>query len=78
MVVEYLIQAPRIVKEQAPMNWQFLTSPQDGDILLVWQPPQMGAQEASDGYVWADPETAFSSEMRGYVRTWSSLLGACY
>jgi len=69
VVVEYLIQAPRIVKEQASMNWMFLQCPQDGDVLLVWQPPQMGTQEASDGYVWADAEAAFSSEMRGYVRT---------
>ncbi|KAL6714622.1 hypothetical protein ACLMJK_008047 [Lecanora helva] len=66
LVVEYLIQASRIVKEQAPMNWMFLSCPQDGDVLLVWQPPQMGTREASDGYVWGDPESAFSSEMRGY------------
>ena len=51
------------------MNWMFLQGPQDGDVLLVWQPPQMGVREASDGYVWADPESAFSSEMRGYVWT---------
>ena len=49
------------------MNWSFLQPPQDGDVLLVWQPPQLGAREASDGYVWADAESAFSSEMRGYV-----------
>ena len=49
------------------MNWMFLQCPQDGDVLLVWQPPQMGVREASDGYVWGGPETAFSSEMRGYV-----------
>ena len=67
LLVEYLIQAPRIVKEQASMNWMFLQGPQDGDVFLVWQPPQMGVREASDGYVWADPESAFSSEMRGYV-----------
>jgi hypothetical protein len=35
--------------------------------MLVWQPPQMGTSAASDGYVWADPETAFRSEARGYV-----------
>ena len=68
ILVEYLVQAPRIVKEQASMNWMFLHCPNDGDVLLVWQPPQMGTREASDGYVWADPESAFSSEMRGYVR----------
>ena len=66
-MVEYLIQAPRIVKEQAPMNWMFLTCPQDGDVILVWQPTQMGTNAASDGYVWADVETAFRSEARGYV-----------
>lgn len=66
-MVEYLIQAPRIVKEQAPMNWMFLTCPQDGDVMLVWQPTQMGTSAASDGYVWEYPETAFRSEARGYV-----------
>ena len=36
--------------------------------MLVWQPlGKMGTQFASDGYIWADPETAFSSEARGYV-----------
>ena len=71
-MVEYLIQAPRIVKEQAPMNWMFLHCPQDGDVMLVWQPPQMGMAFASDGYIWADPEAAFTSEMRGYVRDLST------
>ncbi len=72
-MVEYLIQAPRIVKEQAPMNWMFLHCPQDGDVMLVWQPPPMGTTFASDGYIWADPEAAFTSEMRGYVRDLSAL-----
>ena len=66
-MIEYLILAPKIVKEAAPMNWMFLNCPQDGDVMLVWQPPQMQNVFASDGYVWADAESAFSSESRGYV-----------
>ena len=68
LLVDYLIQAPRIVKDQSPMNWMFLQRPHGGDVMLVYQPPQMGLQPASDGYVWADAEQPFSSEMRGYVR----------
>ena len=55
------------------MNWMFLHCPQDGDVMLVWQPPQMGMAFGSDGYIWADPEAAFTSEMRGYVRHLSTL-----
>lgn len=66
-MVEYLKDAPRIVSEQAPMSWMFLPLPQDGDVMLVWQPPQTGINAASDGYVWADAETAFQQEMSGYV-----------
>jgi len=62
------MDASRIVKEQAPMNWMFLSLPQDGDVMLVWQPPQMSINAASDGYVWADTETAFQQEVGGYVR----------
>lgn len=76
-LVDYLIQAPRIVRDQSPMNWMFLLAPQDSDILLVWQPPQMGTQEASDGYVWADAEQAFTTEVKGYVRT-RALITALY
>ena len=71
MVVEYLLQAPLIVRERAAMNWMFLDAPEDGTVMLVWQPlNQLGTQSASDGYVWADAEQAFSSEVRGYVRLW--------
>ena len=50
------------------MNWMFLDRTQDGDVLLVWQPPQLGINMASDGYIWADAEASYQSEMRGYVR----------
>lgn len=67
IAVEYLIQAPRIVREVAPMSWMYLDCPPDGEVMLVWQPSQLRTQAASDGFVWADAESAFSSEMRGYV-----------
>lgn len=67
IAVEYLIQAPRIAREVAPMSWMYLDCPADGEVMLVWQPSQLRTQAASDGFVWADAESAFSSEMRGYI-----------
>lgn len=69
-VVQYLLEAPRITRENAGMSWVFLQDPpSDGTVMLVWQPPQLGSHMASDGYVWADAEQPFSSaEGRGYVR----------
>ncbi len=67
-VVEYLLSAQRITRELAAMAWTYLDAPSDGSVLLVWQPlAQLGTNFASDGYVWADPETAFNSPVRGYV-----------
>lgn len=67
-VVEYLIQAPRITRDMQPMHWMFIDAPQDGSVMLVWQPSaHLGTNFATDGYVWADPEQAFNSEARGYV-----------
>lgn len=67
-VTDFLIQAPTITREVAGMSWKFLDAPPDGSVMLVWQPPQLGTYAASDGYVWADAEQAYSNEYRGYVR----------
>jgi hypothetical protein len=54
------------------MQWQLLDSPQDGTLVLVWHPLEyMGTNFASDGYIWADVEVSFKSEIRGYVRHYS-------
>ncbi|KAF9888033.1 hypothetical protein FE257_009297 [Aspergillus nanangensis] len=67
-VVEYLLSAPKIVREAQPMHWTFLDGPQDGTVMLTWQPlNHMGTNFASDGYVWADVEQAFTFESRGYA-----------
>ncbi|KAL3478102.1 hypothetical protein BJX99DRAFT_225023 [Aspergillus californicus] len=67
-VVEYLLSAPKIVREAQPMHWTFLDGPPDGSVMLAWQPlGQLGTNFASDGYVWADAEQAFTFEARGYV-----------
>jgi hypothetical protein len=67
-VVVYLTEAPKIVHDLQPVQWQFLDAPQDGSVLLVWQPLEyLETNFASDGYVWADVEQAFSQEIRGYV-----------
>ena len=48
-------------------------APPDGSVMLTWQPLNyLGTNFASDGYVWADVEQAFSFEARGYV--WYPLL----
>ncbi|EAA59239.1 hypothetical protein AN3930.2 [Aspergillus nidulans FGSC A4] len=67
-VVDYLLSAPKIVREAHPMHWTFLDGPQDGTVMLTWQPlNHLGTNFASDGYVWADVEQAFTFEARGYV-----------
>ena len=66
-IVDYLLQAPNITRSTAPMNWTYLEAPGDGTVLLVWQPPQLATHFASDGFVWADPEQAFSLDAKGYV-----------
>ena len=66
-IVDLLLQAPKITREVAAMNWQFVDAPQDGTIMLIWQPPQMGTVSATDGFVYAGSEAAFCSEVRGYV-----------
>jgi hypothetical protein len=67
-VVEYLVTAPKIVRELQPMHWTFLDGPPDGTTYLTWQPLQhLGTNFASDGYIWADAEQVFTFEARGYV-----------
>ncbi|ODM17429.1 hypothetical protein SI65_07104 [Aspergillus cristatus] len=71
-VVEYLLTAPKVVRELQPMHWTFLDGPQDGTVMLTWQPlNHLATSFASDGYVWADVEQAFTFEARGYtVEMW--------
>lgn len=68
-IVSYLIEAPKIMRDMAPVHWQYLDAPQDGALFLTWQPLEyLNTNFASDGYVWADAEQPFNSEVRGYVR----------
>ena len=74
---EFLIQAPRIVKEVAPMTWTYLQGPADGTVFMEWQPTggglggasggQRPSRFASDGFVWADAENTFTLDFKGYV-----------
>ncbi|OAX84759.1 hypothetical protein ACJ72_00869 [Emergomyces africanus] len=65
--VEYLISAPKVVRELQTVHWMFLDGPPDGTVILVWQPlNHLGTNFASDGYVWADAEQLYSTEIRGY------------
>ncbi|KAK2774764.1 hypothetical protein FQN52_004214 [Onygenales sp. PD_12] len=66
--VEYLISAPKVVRELQTVHWMFLDGPPDGTVMLVWQPlNHLGTSFASDGYVWADVEQVYTREMRGYT-----------
>lgn len=67
MIVGFLTEAPKIVRDVQPVQWQFLDGPQDGSLFLTWQPLEyLGTTFASDGYVWADAEQPFTSEVQGY------------
>ncbi|KAL8867838.1 MAG: hypothetical protein Q9198_008378 [Flavoplaca austrocitrina] len=66
-IVDRLLSAPTIAHDHKPMVWMYIDAPQNGVMLLVWQPmSKLGIEFASDGYVWADAEQAFSSEARGH------------
>ncbi|KAF1945696.1 DUF1750-domain-containing protein [Clathrospora elynae] len=66
--LEYLIKGPQIVRDTSPVAWTYLASPpQDGTVILTWQPPRMQTHFASDGMVWADAETAYDMNVRGYT-----------
>jgi Fungal domain of unknown function (DUF1750) len=66
-IVSFLMEAPKIVGDLQPVQWQFLDAPPDGSVLLTWQPlAYLGNNFASDGYVWADAEQPFTSEVGGY------------
>ncbi|TGO88138.1 hypothetical protein BPOR_0181g00090 [Botrytis porri] len=64
-VAEWLLNGPKITRDQAPVYWTYLDRPVDGTVLLSWQTPTMGQEFPSDGYVWAPGETAFSLEVMG-------------
>ncbi|KAI9892085.1 MAG: hypothetical protein M1814_001791 [Vezdaea aestivalis] len=71
-----LIDAPTIVKDQAPMIWMFLEAPPDGTVFLVWQASQLGIQFASDGYVWADQEVGRNINIGGLtIEVWQHQIG---
>ncbi|KIW29958.1 uncharacterized protein PV07_05742 [Cladophialophora immunda] len=67
-IVGYLLEAPKIVRDLQPMQWQFIDTPPDGTLILEWQPLEyLGTSYASDGFIWADVEHVYKSEVRGYT-----------
>lgn len=63
-VAKWLMDAPRIAKNQSPFHWTYLDGPVDGTILLTWQPlARLGTNFASDGFVWASPEQYFKQDL---------------
>ncbi|KAK0957577.1 hypothetical protein LTR91_021282 [Friedmanniomyces endolithicus] len=64
----YLLDAPTIVKTVAPMSWTYVQAPSDGTIWLEWLPPDKAdGRFPSDGYVWADTESTYRHDFRGYT-----------
>ncbi|PSR97516.1 hypothetical protein BD289DRAFT_458916 [Coniella lustricola] len=52
-LLNMLLTAPKIARDQAPFYWTYLDAPRDGQIMLTWQPLQrLGTNFASDGYIW--------------------------
>ena len=74
-IAEWLLAAPKIVRDTAPFYWTYLDCPADGTILLTWQPLEAsGVQYATDGYTWPPMEQPFQIQIDGgYVRLQSSL-----
>ena len=65
-VIEILLQAVKYIRSEKTVSWQLLDGPPDGTLLVTWQSPRKTGF-ASDGYIYADPERAFSQQARGYV-----------
>lgn len=64
---QFLFEAPKVVKQIAPMTWQYLPGPQDGTVFLTWIGGRMANSFATDGYVWADQEQRYTQDFGGYV-----------
>ncbi|KAI3332187.1 DUF1750-domain-containing protein [Xylariaceae sp. AK1471] len=63
-VTNWLMQAPKIARDTAPFYWTYLDRPENGQILLTWQPLQlMGTHFASDGFIWPPKEQYFTQEV---------------
>ena len=63
-VTKWLLSAPKIARDTAPFFWTYLDVPQDGTIILTWQPlTRLGTDFASDGYAWAGAESFFHQEV---------------
>lgn len=78
-IVDRLTAAPHIATNLKPMVWMYIDNPGDGMMMLVWQPlAKLGTEFASDGYVWADAEQAFSSQTKGYVNSHPDLTQSMY
>jgi hypothetical protein len=63
----YLLDAPSIVKQIAPMAWQYLAAPGDGQLWLEWLPLEKTEHPyPSDGYAWGDMEQVMRHDYGGY------------
>lgn len=69
-IAKWLMSAPGIARDQAPFFWTYLDKPADGTMYLTWQPlRRMNVTFATDGYIWAPPETIYKHDLHnGLVR----------
>lgn len=66
-IVNWLSGLPSIIQHHSTVEWRFLETPADGEVLLVCQSSQLGTHFASDGYVWASVEETMRKEVNGHV-----------
>ncbi|KAF2455434.1 hypothetical protein BDY21DRAFT_307638 [Lineolata rhizophorae] len=67
--IEYLVNAPRLIRDRVSVSWSYQTTPPDGSLFLEWFPtgnPRRGDKFASDGYIWVDPEQKYAQNIGGY------------
>ncbi|GAB7340956.1 hypothetical protein MBLNU457_7299t1 [Dothideomycetes sp. NU457] len=64
---KFLIEAPKVVQHIAPMSWQYLNAPQDGQIYLTWIGAHMNSGFPTDGFLWVGQEERAVVDCAGYT-----------
>ncbi|KAI0125790.1 hypothetical protein BJ170DRAFT_447939 [Xylariales sp. AK1849] len=63
-VTQWLMNAPQIARDKAPFFWTYLDRPENGNVMLTWQPLHLMATNfASDGYIWPPAEQYFTQDI---------------
>ena len=63
-VAKWLMAAPHVARDKSPFFWTFLDKPENGTVMMTWQPLQrLGTNFATDGFVWAPPEQLYKHDL---------------